>query len=106
MRDAVIPVTKALIVLLFTVIVVCQFWLVPEIAAGFAQMAPEFAALQLPGVLMVGALLGCVQVVLVCVWRLLTLTAQESIFDDAAFRWVDAIIVTIVMFRTLYVVMG
>lgn len=103
MRGAVIPVTKALIVLLFAAVVACQLWVVPQIAAAFAAAAPEFAALELPGVLMVGALLLCVQVVLVCVWRLLTLAARESIFDAAAFRWVDAIIATVVIAGVLIV---
>lgn len=95
MRDAVIVATKALIVLLFAVVLLCQVWAVPEIAASFARSAPEFAALRLPGVLMVGALLVCVEVVLVCVWRLLSLTAQNEIFDEAAFRWVDAVIAAV-----------
>ncbi|WES63953.1 DUF2975 domain-containing protein [Microbacter sp. GSS18] len=95
--------TKALIVLLFAAVAACQLWVVPQIAAGFAAAAPEFAALELPGVLMVGALLLCVQVVLVCVWRLLTLAARESIFDAAAFRWVDAIIATVVIAGVLIV---
>ncbi|MEV8271722.1 DUF2975 domain-containing protein [Microbacterium sp. NPDC077184] len=89
--------TKVLIVVLFAAVAACQLWVVPQIAAAVAQAVPEYAALEMPGVLMVGALLLCVQVVLVCVWRLLTLAARETIFDEAAFRWVDAIIVTVVI---------
>nr|WP_260149091.1 DUF2975 domain-containing protein [Microbacterium endophyticum] len=92
-----IQATKVLIGLLFSAVVACQLWVVPQIASAFALLTPEFAALETPGLLMVGALLLCVQAVLVCVWRLLSLAAREAIFDDAAFRWVDAIIVSIVV---------
>ncbi|QKJ19713.1 DUF2975 domain-containing protein [Microbacterium hominis] len=104
MRGLLVLVTKILIVVLFAALLACQVWVVPAVAGGFARTAPEFAALEVPGILLIGALLLCVQVVLACVWRLLTLTARERIFDDAAFRWVDAIIVTVVAADALIVV--
>jgi len=95
MRSPLIAVTKALIVVLFASVAVCQVWAVPTIAAGIARTAPEFAHLEAPGVVLVGALLACAQVVLVCVWRLLTLVSRDSVFDAHSFRWVDAIIAAV-----------
>jgi hypothetical protein len=97
MRRSVIPATKTLIVVLFAIILACQVWIVPVIGASFARSDPDFAALQIPGVVMVDALLLCGQIVLVCVWRLLSLTARDTIFDAAAFRWVDAIVVAVIL---------
>ena len=34
----------------------------------------------------------CVQVVIVCTWKLLTMVQQDRIFSDEALRWVDLII--------------
>ena len=34
----------------------------------------------------------CVQVVIVCTWRLLTLVMDDRIFSEAALAWVDAIV--------------
>ncbi|WP_312880214.1 DUF2975 domain-containing protein [Actinokineospora xionganensis] len=34
----------------------------------------------------------CVQVVIVCTWKLLSLVRDDRIFSDAALGWVDAIV--------------
>ncbi len=36
--------------------------------------------------------LGCVQVVIVCTWQLLTLVEDDRIFSAASMAWVDAIV--------------
>lgn len=51
-----IPVTKGVIVALLAAVVVCQLRVIPDIAAGLAASAPEFAGLEIPGVLMSGSL--------------------------------------------------
>ena len=56
MRRVVIVTTKALIVILFAAIVFCQVVFVPVNATSFALAAPEFAALEVPGIIMVDAL--------------------------------------------------
>ena len=40
--------------------------------------------------------MGCVQVAVVCVWRLVTMVRRGTVFSDAAFRYVDGIIGAIV----------
>lgn len=44
------------------------------------------------------AVLGllCVQVVIACTWKLLTMVVRDRIFSEDALRWVDAILWTIV----------
>lgn len=39
--------------------------------------------------------LGCVQVVIVCTWQLLTLVEDDRIFSEASMAWVDAIVAAI-----------
>ena len=44
------------------------------------------------------AILGmvCVQVAVVCVWRLVTMVRRGTVFSDAAFRYIDVVIGSIV----------
>ncbi|MFI8632946.1 DUF2975 domain-containing protein [Microbacterium sp. NPDC077663] len=77
---------------LFTVIVILQIWVVPDLIDGAAQVIPEVAGLRDAGVVLLGVLLFCGQLALVCVWRLLTRAAHGRIFEDGAIRWVDAMI--------------
>ncbi|MCR2783658.1 MULTISPECIES: DUF2975 domain-containing protein [unclassified Microbacterium] len=104
MRSPLVAVTKALIVVLCATVVACQVWMVPMIAAGFATTAPEFAHLETPGIVLVGALLACGEVVLVSVWRLLTFVSRDSVFDAHSFRWVDAIIAAVAAAGVIVVV--
>ncbi|WP_431803250.1 DUF2975 domain-containing protein [Microbacterium sp. bgisy203] len=104
MGSSLIGVTKALIVLLFAALVGCQTLLVPMIAAGLARTAPEFSELQVPGILLVAALLASGQVILVCVWRLLTFVFHDTVFAPQSFRWVDAIIASLVVAGVIVVV--
>lgn len=77
---------------LFTVIVILQVWVVPGVADGVVQVMPGIAGLRDPGVVVVGLLLFCMQLALVCVWRLLTRADHGRLFDEGALRWVDAMI--------------
>ncbi|QAY60483.1 DUF2975 domain-containing protein [Microbacterium protaetiae] len=103
MRDVAVILTKALIVVLFAALLVCQIVLLPVLAGDVAHDAPEFAGLQVPGVVLTVLLLVCVEVMLVCVWRLLSMVAEDSIFRPAAFRWVDAIIIAVLVAVVLVV---
>lgn len=83
---------RLVIVLLLLGIGVAQFAVLPELAASLAHLYPEAADLRSPA--LVVSIIGLVpaQVVLLCVWRLLTLVRRDAVFSPAAFRWVDAII--------------
>jgi hypothetical protein len=96
---------KTLIIALLALLVVCQVAVVPAVAAQSAVRYGEVAYLQIPGVIVGVAFLICVQVVLICVWRLLSLVSTESIFSERAFPDVD-ISLGAVGFATLLVLVA
>jgi len=104
MSSVTITLAKALIAMLFVALLAIQFWVVPELAHGMAHLAPEFAHLEIPGIVLVGLLIVCVEAILVCLWRLLTMVARREIFAGRAFAWVDAIIVAIAAAVALVVI--
>lgn len=104
MRDVAVLLTKVLIVVLFAALLVCQIVLLPTLAADTVAYSPEFAGLQVPGVVLTVLLLVCVEAVLVCVWRLLSMVAEDSIFARAAFGWVNAIIIAVLVAVVLVIV--
>ncbi len=71
-----------------------QTVLLPDEAHVMARSAPELAHLRSPVLVM--SILGLVpvQVVAVCLWRLLTLVSRDAVFSREAFRWVDTMIGT------------
>ena len=66
--------------------------MVPLLAMDLEKLDPDYAYLRTP--LIVIAVLGIVtiQVVLVCVWRLLTMVRRGTVFSPAAFRYVDVVV--------------
>lgn len=88
---------KALLVIMILLILVSQVFVVPGVAASTAYIYPEFAYLELPGILVSVGFLLCVQLALVCVWRLLSLVRTGTIFSKDAFKWVDGILVLVIV---------
>ncbi|KQS73593.1 hypothetical protein ASG41_02925 [Modestobacter sp. Leaf380] len=88
----VVPLLRAGLVVLFAVLLLLQVMSLPGQFRHMAEQDPGSAWLRWP--LTVGAVLGvlCVQVVLVCTWRLLTLVQRDQIFTTASIRWVDTIV--------------
>ncbi len=89
MQRATILFLKGLLAVLIALIAVCQVFIVPAVAAQSAWRYHEIAYLQVPGIVVGILFLACVQVVLVCVWRLLSLVREDAIFQPSAFPWVD-----------------
>lgn len=87
---------KLMIALLLLALLACQLWVIPTMAGEMAVIAPEFAHLRIPGLVMTTTLVACVELVLVSVWRLLSLISGDRIFDRAAFTWVNLIIGAVV----------
>lgn len=96
MQPRVILALRALIATMLLLLLVAQVIAVPFVAASFADDYPDFAYLMAPGIVAAIVLILCVQLVFVCVWKLLTLVQRERIFSSDAFRYVDVILFTIV----------
>ena len=95
MPRATVVILKALIALALLVLALFQVAVVPQFAFDAARAFPGIAFLVTPGIVGMALVLVCAQVVLVCVWRLVTLAAADRIFDARAFVWVDVIIAAI-----------
>ncbi|MDN3496206.1 DUF2975 domain-containing protein [Planococcus sp. APC 4015] len=102
MRNSTILILKGLIAVLLAMLVACQIFIVPLVAAQSAWRFHEIAYLQVPGVVIGILFLACVQIVLVCVWRLLSLVRADAIFTERAFPEVDVSLGAVV-FATLLV---
>lgn len=93
--DWVVVPLRVLLVLVFIGLVVAQVLSLP---GEFSQMARENReAGFIPWLLLTFAILEvlCFQIVIVCIWRLLTLVRADRIFSEKAFIWVDVIVWTV-----------
>ena len=94
--DRVILPLKVLLVLLFAGLIVAEVLSVP---GEFMQMArevrPEFAHIPWLMLTFSIAVLVAVQVIVVCMWRLLDMVGADRIFSEHAFVWVDVIVWTV-----------
>ncbi|MEU3949361.1 DUF2975 domain-containing protein [Streptomyces sp. NPDC029526] len=83
-----------------------QGLLVPLLANDLEGLNEQYAHLRLPLLLIV--LLGVVsaQVVLVCVWRLVTMVRRGTVFSHAAFRYVHVVIGAFVAAALLVFALG
>ncbi len=97
MHRTTIVALKALLVVLILFMLAGQVWVIPAEAASTAAQYPDYAYLELPGTLVAAGFLLCVQLALICVWRLLTLVRGSSIFSRDAFKWVDAILALVIV---------
>src|SRR4051794_39125189 len=83
---------KVLLALAFAFLVLLQFLSLPGDIADDVRRAPDAAHLLWPLLVAEELWVLCVQVVIVCTWRLLTMVKADRIFSDAAFAWVNGIV--------------
>jgi hypothetical protein len=88
----VVTLLRVFLVLLFGVLVVFQTLSLPGGFRYMAQESPEDAYLRWPATALAVFWVLCVQVVIVCTWKLLTLVEKDRIFSEAAMKWVDGIV--------------
>jgi hypothetical protein len=90
-QRAVLPL-RVLLVLLFGILVLFQTMSLPGQFAHLAREDPDMAYLRWPATAVTVFWVLCVQVVIVCTWKLLTLVENDRIFSEASLGWVDAIV--------------
>ena len=90
-RRVVVPL-RILLGLAFAALLVAQVAFLPALSRAMAEDSPELAYLRWPTLVVAVLGLGCVQVVIVCTWKLLTLVEDDRIFSAASMVWVDAIV--------------
>jgi hypothetical protein len=90
-----VPLLQAALVLLFALLVLLQWFSFPGQFAHMAREHPDQADLRWPLTAFVGVEILCIQIVVVCTWRLLSMVRQDVIFTSSALRWVDAIVVAL-----------
>lgn len=83
---------RLVLALLFAMLVVFQVMSLPGQFAYMAQENPELAYLRWPLTAFSVVELMCVQVVIVCTWKLLGMVKHDRIFSKDSFAWVDAIV--------------
>ncbi|GAA1865046.1 DUF2975 domain-containing protein [Pseudonocardia ailaonensis] len=90
-RAAVVPL-RIFLVVLFGILVVFETLSLPGGIAYQTAQNPNDAPLRWPLTAIAVFWVVCVQVVLVCTWKLLGMVSKDRIFTRAALRWVDVII--------------
>jgi hypothetical protein len=87
---------RAFLVVLFAVLVMFQTFSLPGQFAHMAEEHPDLAHLRWPMTAVAVFWVLCVQVVVVCTWRLLSLVEDDRIFTEMSLAWVDGIVAAVV----------
>ncbi len=88
----IVALLRVLLVMAFGYLLVLEFLGVPGDILHDLQRSPEAAHLLVPMLVVAELVMICFQVVLVCIWVLLTMVDKDRIFSDASLRWVDGIV--------------
>jgi hypothetical protein len=83
---------RILLAIVFAALLAAQIWAVPAVLPDLAE--PTLERQFMRWTMLVVAVLGlaCVQGVIVCTWKLLTLVTKDRIFSASALPWVNAIV--------------
>ncbi|WP_169952234.1 DUF2975 domain-containing protein [Microbispora sp. H11081] len=92
MRRLTLLALRAVLVALLAGSVFVQTVMVPLLASDLEGLDPEYAYLRAPILALTVLGVAAVEVVLVCVWRLVTMVWRDTVFSHAAFRYVDVVI--------------
>lgn len=92
MKSPAIVASTALLVVLFLAALAVQVIILPRQAAAMAWEYPEFTYLQFPILVLAIAIIACGQLILACIWTLLTKVRRDRIFGRSALLWVDIMI--------------
>ena len=87
-----VAVLRVFLASLFAFLVLMQVLSLPGQFAHNAQESPELAHLSWSLLAVAELAVLCVQVVIVCIWKLLTMVRRDRIFSQASLPWVDGIV--------------
>ncbi|MEY9214745.1 DUF2975 domain-containing protein [Thermobifida halotolerans] len=87
---------RAVLAVLLAGSVFVQAVMVPLLAVDLGELDADLAYLRVPFLVITVLGVVTVQVVLVCVWRLVTMVRRGTVFSPAAFRYVHVVIGAIV----------
>jgi hypothetical protein len=73
-----VPVARVVLILLFVVSLLVQFWAVPSVASQAAAQYPEYAQLSQPYTIAVGIAIGFFELALIAAWRVLASAANAN----------------------------
>ena len=88
----VVTLLRILLVLAFAAMLLAQVMMVPGQLGLFAEGQPDRSHRTWVGLAVWEFWLLCVQVVIVCTWKLLTLVRTDRIFSTSSLVWVDVIV--------------
>jgi hypothetical protein len=95
LRRVVLPL-RVLLVIAFAGLLATQIWAVPALLPDLADPTLERSFMRWTMLAVATLGLVCVQVVIVCTWKLLGLVTDDRIFSAGALPWVDGIVWAIV----------
>lgn len=95
---------RVLLAAVFVTLVGAQVAVLPAVFRRMAEQSPDLEPLRWPLLALAVVVLGCVEVVLVCAWKLLTMVRDDQIFSDRSRAWVDAILGAVAVAWTLVLV--
>ncbi|MGY1835650.1 DUF2975 domain-containing protein [Blastococcus sp. SYSU DS0510] len=91
LRHVVLPL-RILLAVVLAALLAAQLWVVPELLPEIGEPSLEQSAMRVIMLVAAVVALACVQVVVVCTGKLLTLVTQDKIFSPGALPWVDGIV--------------
>jgi Protein of unknown function (DUF2975) len=95
LRSVVVPL-RVLLVVVFAALVFAQARGVPAVLPDLADPTLEREVMRGTMLAVAVLALACVEAVLVCTWKLLTLVTDDRIFSDRAMPWVNGIVRAVV----------
>ncbi|WP_407319719.1 DUF2975 domain-containing protein [Isoptericola halotolerans] len=95
---------RVLLAAVFVTLVGAQVAVLPAVFGRMAEQSPDLDPLRWPLLALTIVVLACVQVVLVCAWRLLAMVRDDQIFSERSRGWVDLILGAVAVAWTLVLV--
>jgi len=91
MHRVVLPL-RILLAMVFLALLAAQIWAVPAVLPDLTE--PTLERQFMRWTMLVVAVLGlvCIQAVIVCTWKLLTMVTTDRIFSASSLPWVNAIV--------------